>query len=57
MVIGEGIFAATEEQGDCRWCDYKIVCRIHRLEQIITAKRHDESVEALSVLRRLNEYE
>ena len=56
-IIDEGTFAATEEPGDCRWCDYKTVCRIHRLEKNIKAKRNDNSVEALSALRGINSYE
>lgn len=56
-VIEEGTFAATEDSGDCRWCEYQVVCRIHRLQKVIAEKRSDQSVEALSALRRLATYE
>lgn len=56
-VIEEGTFAATEDTGECRWCDYNVVCRVHRLQAVIAAKKSDESVKALEALRRLATYE
>ena len=46
-VIEEGTFAVTEDPGDCRWCDYQVVCRIHRLPSVAEEKRNDKNVEAL----------
>jgi len=56
-IIEKGAFAATEDPGDCRWCDYRVVCRIERLHKVIAGKRDDPDVKALSALRRLAEYE
>jgi len=56
-IIEEGTFAATEDPGDCRWCDYQVVCRIERLHSVITGKRSDPDVKALSAIRRLAGYE
>ncbi|HAA25568.1 MAG TPA: PD-(D/E)XK nuclease family protein [Ruminiclostridium sp.] len=56
-IIEEGIFAAAEDPGECRWCDYQVVCRIERLHKVIAGKRSDPDVKALSAIRRLAEYE
>ncbi|NLX77909.1 MAG: PD-(D/E)XK nuclease family protein [Clostridiaceae bacterium] len=56
-VIEEGTFAVTEDPGDCRWCDYQVVCRIHRLPSVAEEKRNDKNVEALAALRGLSDYE
>lgn len=56
-IIEEGTFAATDDPGECRWCDYQVVCRIERLQRVIAGKRSDPDAEALSALRRLAEYE
>jgi len=56
-IIEEGIFAASEDPGECRWCDYQVVCRIERLHKVIAGKRNDPDVIALSVIRRLAGYE
>lgn len=56
-IIEEGTFAATEDAGDCRWCDYNVVCRVHRLQTVIADKKSDCTVKALEALRRLATYE
>lgn len=56
-IIEEGVFAPTENTGDCHWCDYRQVCRVHRLVNVIQAKRNDQDVSALVALRGLRDYE
>jgi len=56
-IIEEGTFAATEDPGECKWCDYQVVCRIERLQRVIAGKRSNPDAKALSALRRLAGYE
>lgn len=56
-VMQDGVFAPAENTEDCRWCDYNVVCRVHRLQDVTAAKRNDQSVPALEALRRLNDYD
>jgi ATP-dependent helicase/DNAse subunit B len=56
-ILSSGVFIMTEDQGDCRFCDYIEVCQRQLVEEFLAQKAMDETVQGIEHVRKVKCFE
>jgi ATP-dependent helicase/nuclease subunit B len=56
-IAGAGCFAPTDDEDDCRWCDYALICGDIASQALIMTGKLRGGDPALTAMRKLRGYE